>query len=102
MCIRDSIYTFWYHPMVNPSAHLIGFLYMFLLLLQGSLFFTRIHINRWWTLLMEFTVLIHGTLVAVMQGNGIWPVSYTHLDVYKRQALPGPIPVNPHHRRGEN
>ena len=23
---------------------------------------------------MEFTVLIHGTLVAVMQGNGIWPM----------------------------
>jgi hypothetical protein len=60
--------------MVNTSAHLIGFLYMFLLLLQSSLFFTRIHINRWWTLLMEFTVLIHGALVAVMQGNGIWPM----------------------------
>ena len=71
-----TIYTFWYHPMVNPSAHLIGFFYMFLLLLQGSLFFTRIHINRWWTLLMEFTVLIHGTLVAVMQGNGLWPMFF--------------------------
>ena len=69
-----TIYTFWYHPMVNTSGHLIGFLYMFLLMLQGSLFFTRIHTNRWWTLLMEFTVLIHGTLVAVMQGNGIWPM----------------------------
>lgn len=68
------VYTFWYHPMVSTSGHLIGFLYMFLLMLQGSLFFTRIHINRWWTLLMEFTVLVHGTLVAVMQGNGIWPM----------------------------
>jgi len=47
-----TIYTFWYHPMVNTSGHLIGFLYMFLLMLQGSLFFTRIHTNRWWTLLM--------------------------------------------------
>ena len=71
-----TIYTFWYHPMVNPSAHLIGFLYMFLLMLQGSLFFTRIHINRWWTVFMEFTVLIHGTLVAVMQGNGLWPMFF--------------------------
>lgn len=69
-----TIYTFWYHPMVNPSAHLIGFFYMFLLLLQGSLFFTLVHVNRWWTLAMEFTVLIHGTLVAVMQGNGLWPM----------------------------
>ena len=69
-----TIYTFWYHPMVSTSGHLIGFLYMFLLLLQGSLFFTRIHINRWWMFVNEFAVLVHGTLVAVMQGNGIWPM----------------------------
>lgn len=68
------IYTFWYHPMVSTSGHLIGFLYMFLLLLQGSLFYTRIHTNRWWTFALEFTVLVHGTLVAVMQGNGLWPM----------------------------
>jgi len=69
-----TIYTFWYHPMVSTSGHLIGFIYMFLLLLQGSLFFTRIHINKWWMVFNEFTVLIHGALVAVMQGNGIWPM----------------------------
>lgn len=69
-----TIYTFWYHPTVSTSGHLVGFFYMFLLLLQGSLFFTRIHTNRWWTLTQEFMVLIHGTLVAVMQGNGIWPM----------------------------
>jgi hypothetical protein len=68
------VYTFWFHPMVNTSGHLIGFFYMFLLLLQGSLFFTRIHINKWWTLVQEVTVLVHGALVAVMQGNGIWPM----------------------------
>ncbi len=68
------IYTFWYHPTVSTSGHLIGFLYMFLLLLQGSLFFTRIHINRWWMVFQEFTVLIHGALVAVMQGKGMWPM----------------------------
>ena len=69
-----TIYTFWYHPMVSTSGHLIGFLYMFLLLLQGSLFFTRIHINKWWMFVNEFAVLVHGTLVAVMQGTGIWPM----------------------------
>ncbi|MAT41288.1 MAG: hypothetical protein CL609_03025 [Anaerolineaceae bacterium] len=68
------IYTFWYHPMVNTSGHLIGFIYMFLLMLQGSLFFTRIHINRWWMVTQEATVAVHGTLVAVMQGNGLWPM----------------------------
>jgi len=69
-----TIYTFWYHPMVSTSGHLIGFVYMFLLLLQGSLFFTRIHVNRWWTFFMEIMVLVHGALVAVMQGQGLWPM----------------------------
>jgi hypothetical protein len=44
---RATIYTFWYHPIEPTSGHIIGFFYMFLLLLQGSLFFTRIHTNRW-------------------------------------------------------
>jgi hypothetical protein len=69
-----TIYTFWYHPMVSTPGHLFGFLYMFLLLLQGSLFFTRIHVNKWWTLVQELTVLFHGTMVAVMQGNNLWPM----------------------------
>lgn len=69
-----TVYTFWYHPMVNPTGHLIGFFYMFLLLLQGSLFLTRIHVNKYWMVVQEVTVAIHGTLVAVMQGNGIWPM----------------------------
>lgn len=68
------VYTFWFHPMVSTSGHLIGFFYMFLLLLQGSLFYTRVHTNRWWTFTLELTVLVHGTLVAVMQGNGLWPM----------------------------
>ena len=73
-----AIYTFWYHPMEHTSGHLIGFVYMFLLLLQGSLFFTRIHVNRWWTLVQELTVLVHGTLVAVMQAGpgGFWPMFF--------------------------
>ena len=70
------IYTFWFHPMVSTSGHLIGFFYMFLLLLQGSLFYTRVHTNRWWTFTLEFAVLVHGTLVAVMQGNGLWPMFF--------------------------
>jgi hypothetical protein len=69
-----TVYTFWYHPTVATPGHLWGFLYMFLLLLQGSLFFTRIHINKYWTFVQEFTVLVHGTLVAVFQGNGLWPM----------------------------
>jgi len=69
-----TVYTFWYHPSVSTPAHLWGFFYMFLLLLQGSLFFTRIHINKYWTFVQEFTVLIHGAIVAYFQGNGMWPM----------------------------
>ncbi|MFC5289560.1 hypothetical protein ACFPM7_21105 [Actinokineospora guangxiensis] len=70
------IYTFWYHPMESTSGHLIGFFYMFLLMAQGSLFFTRAHTNRWWTLLLEVMVAVHGTLVAVMNSGaeGMWPM----------------------------
>jgi hypothetical protein len=69
-----TVYTFWYHPMENTPGHLVGFFYMFLLLLQGSLFLTRIHINKWWTLTQEAAVGVHGTLVAIFQGAGLWPM----------------------------
>jgi hypothetical protein len=45
---------------------------MFLLLLQGSLFFTRMHVNRWWMLTQEVLVLIHGTLVALSNAPDFW------------------------------
>ncbi|MBB3094229.1 hypothetical protein FHR83_001881 [Actinoplanes campanulatus] len=69
------IYTFWYHPMVTTSGHLIGFFYMFLLLIQSSLMFTTAHTNRWWTVSLELMVAVHGTLVAVMNSGpgGAWP-----------------------------
>jgi hypothetical protein len=70
------IYTFWYHPMENTSGHLIGFLYTFLLMVQGSLFFTRIHVNKYWMVVQEVVVLIHGTLVAIMSAvNGTQPAN---------------------------
>jgi hypothetical protein len=73
-----AVYTFWYHPMENTAGHLIGFIYMFLLLLQGSLFFTRVHTNRWWTVCLEVLVLFHGTLVALLQAgsSGFWPMFF--------------------------
>lgn len=68
------IYTFWYHPMEATNGHLVGFFYTFLLLLQGSLFLTRIHVNRTWTFVQEVIVLAHGTIVAIVQGNNMWPL----------------------------
>ena len=68
------LYTFWYHPMYASMSHLSGFLYTLLIMLQGSLFFTRIHTNRYWTFVQEFSVLIHGSIVAYTQGPNVWPM----------------------------
>jgi len=59
-------FTFWFHPFELTQGHLLGFFYIFALLLQSSLFFTRFHTNRRWTFFLEVYVLLHGTLVAVM------------------------------------
>lgn len=66
-------YTFWFHPMVATPSHLVGFLYMFFLMVQGSLFFTRMHLNRYWTVFLELLVLAHGALVVAMLGrDSVW------------------------------
>lgn len=69
-----TIYTFWYHPTEGTLGHLLGFFYMFLLFAQSALIFNRAHINRWWTFCLEFFVVVHGTMVAVLQGNQMWPM----------------------------
>lgn len=68
------IYTFWYHPMENTFGHLAGFFYMFLLLAQSVLIFNRTHLNKYWTFFLETLVLVHGTTVAIYQGNQLWPM----------------------------
>ena len=69
-----TIYTFWYHPTEGTWGHLLGFLYMFMLFVQSGLIFNRAHVNRWWTFVLEVFVVIHGTIVAVLQGTGLWPM----------------------------
>jgi len=71
-----AVYTFWYHPMESTWGHLFGFFYMFLLMLQGSLIFTRAHLNKFWTVTLEVMVAAHGTMVAVLQGNNLWPMFF--------------------------
>jgi hypothetical protein len=71
-----AVYTFWYHPMESTWGHLFGFFYMFLLMLQGSLIFTRAHLNKFWTVTLEVMVAGHGTMVAVLQGNNLWPMFF--------------------------
>jgi hypothetical protein len=60
------IYTFWFHPIEDNIGHLLGTFYILMLLLQGSMFFTRFHRDRMWTMLLEVFVLFHGAVVAYL------------------------------------
>lgn len=65
------IYTFWFHPMVPTLGHLIGFLQVMLIMVQGSLMFTRQHLNKNWIVLLELLVLPHAAIIAFNQGNNL-------------------------------
>ncbi|MCK8059117.1 MULTISPECIES: hypothetical protein [unclassified Fusibacter] len=67
-------YTFWYHPMVNTNGHLVGFFYLFLLFIQSSIAYTKIHTKRNWVFILEVLVLFHATTVAIGQANNMWPM----------------------------
>lgn len=69
-------YTYWFHPMETTPGHLLGFLYTFLLMIQGAFVFTRVHTNRWWTLALEISVVIHGVTVALVAGQEFWPMFF--------------------------
>lgn len=73
-----AIYTFWFHPVVNEWAHVVGFFYMFLLFIQLSLARTKAHSNKYWTLALEVMVLFHGASVAYYtQQSIIWTMFLT-------------------------
>ena len=90
------VYTFWFHPMEGDTAILLGFFYMFLLMIQMSLFNTRIHFNFAWLGFLEFFVGIHGVAVALMNGQEVWTMFlfgflfmtvFTHIHGLKLPAL---------------
>ena len=67
------VYTFWFHPMTGTIGHLVGFFYMLMLLGQGALLFTRLHVSLKWSAFLEALVLIHGATVALaIQQSPIW------------------------------
>ncbi|XP_041477425.1 uncharacterized protein LOC121425438 isoform X2 [Lytechinus variegatus] len=75
-----AIYTFWYHPMENTVGHALGFTHTWLFMLQGSLMYTQFHLNRYWRLLLEAWVIIHGSVVAwqtggpALNGTSLYPM----------------------------
>jgi hypothetical protein len=69
-----TVFTFWYHPMEGNQAHLSGLFHTLGLLMQGSLMYTRAHLNPLWTTFMEVAVLPHGVLTALMRHPRNWPM----------------------------
>ncbi len=70
------IYTFWFHPTEGTLGHLLGFFYIFLLLIQLSLANTSFHQDIRWVTLLEVYVAVHGMIVAIEAGNGMWPMFF--------------------------
>ncbi len=68
------VYTFWFHPMEGVYGLLIGFLYMFFLMIQMSMFDTPLHFSLRWIVFLEVFVGVHGPLIAIMKGQAIWPM----------------------------
>jgi hypothetical protein len=66
------VYTFWFHPMESTWGHLLGFFYMFLLMLQLSLAYTKMHTDVRWATVLESLVALHGTVVALVAGQALW------------------------------
>ncbi len=70
------VYTFWFHPMEGTLGHLLGFLYIYLLMGQMSLARTEWHTKIGWITFLEVFVAFHGAIVAILQGNGMWPMFF--------------------------
>jgi len=75
------IYTFWYHPFENTWAHTMGFFHTGMVMLQGSLIFTEMHLNKYWRLINEIWVLFHATVVAIQtadpsKSDQLWPMFF--------------------------
>ncbi|XP_066299985.1 uncharacterized protein [Branchiostoma lanceolatum] len=75
-----AVYTCWYHPMENTLGHVMGFFHTWILMLQGSLVYTDLHLNRYWRFSLEVWVTLHGGLVAwqtgglEQMGTRLWPM----------------------------
>jgi hypothetical protein len=69
------IYTFWYHPMEGYLGHLFGFFHVWLVMLQGSLMYTTLHLNRYWRTLCEAWVFVHGMVISMQTlSSESWPM----------------------------
>ncbi|MPM65590.1 hypothetical protein SDC9_112487 [bioreactor metagenome] len=62
--------------MEGTLGHLLGFFYLFLLMGQMSLARTSWHTRIGWLTVLEVFVALHGAVVAILAGNGMWPMFF--------------------------
>ena len=85
------IYTFWYHPMEGYFGHLFGFFHVWIVMLQGSLMYTTVHLNKYWRIVCESWVFIHGTVISMQTLNSnTWPMfTFGFGAIFVLTQLPG-------------
>ncbi len=79
-----TIFTLWYHPMEATAAHVTGFLHTGILLIQQSLIFTPMHLNKYWRVTIEIFVAIHGSITAAQNRhmNGLFLFGFLWMFVF--------------------
>ena len=76
-----AVYILWYHPMENTYGHAIGICFAWLILIQGSLMYSKMHLNAWWRFFLQLSVAVYATISAaqatsvetVLRGTRTWP-----------------------------
>jgi len=59
-----AVYTLWYHPAVATPAHVTGFVYLALLLVQSGIAGTAAHVAGGWVTALEVGVAVHAAATA--------------------------------------
>ncbi|KAL0481218.1 7 TM domain-containing transmembrane protein, partial [Acrasis kona] len=55
--------------MESTLGHALGFFHTSIIMLQGSLVYTRSHLNKFWIVFLEFFVTIHSAVIAYQTAN---------------------------------
>eukprot|EP00928_Gymnodinium_smaydae_P081284 TRINITY_DN64831_c0_g1_i1.p1 TRINITY_DN64831_c0_g1~~TRINITY_DN64831_c0_g1_i1.p1 ORF type:complete len:564 (-),score=106.25 TRINITY_DN64831_c0_g1_i1:67-1758(-) len=88
------IYTFWYHPMEGYLGHVFGFFHVWIVMLQGSVMYTTAHLNRYWRMVCEAWVFLHGMVISMQTlTSNSWPMfTFGFGAIFALTQLPG-LPV---------
>lgn len=72
-------------------GHLFGFFHVWIVMLQGSLMYTTIHLNKYWRIICESWVFIHGAVISMQTlPSNSWPMfTFGFGAIFVLTQLPG-------------